>query len=486
MPSRMVHVLRAWMLRFNSRRSRRILIACVATCGITGGLLGTVAFVRWRADRAVRGDTRVVLTQAGQQLTRALQSRRGTLTLLRDTLDKAPDLNAVEQQALAKSAVGHTRHLLGVGLIRRGPTLTWWVPPLPATSRAFSQLNRTLTQRTRSRSVWRATETFTVLTQSDRNLLIMFEPLRMPANEFSALVGVFDLNALLTDFFELTLQQPYPVQLLETDHLLYRSSRWQASLDGRRSTIIEYPFSLHAVRWVLQMQPGSTQVMQTISSVRGFLVGVSVLAGLAIIGLVWLLAMRTWILQRAVSRRTAALRRTTQRLRQLAITDELTGLSNRRFFLERWQWEYERAKRYQRPLACLMIDVNEFKRINDQLGHSMGDLVIKQVAQELKTQLRQSDVLARFGGDEFIIALPETSFAQAAAVAGKLRELLLNGPWSHGVGPVRLSVGVSHLQADESAQQVIQNADKALYASRRVSPRRTAHDAIESPASAPW
>lgn len=486
MTSRMVRIVRAWMLRLNSRRYQRVLIACVATCGIAGGLLGTVAFVRWRADRAVHGDTRVVLTQAGQQLTRALQSRRGTLTLLRDMLDKAPDLNKVEQQALAKSAVGHTRHLLGVGLIRRGPTFTWWVPPLPTTSRAFSQLNRTLTQRTRSRSVWRATDAFTVLTQSERNLLIMFEPLRASANESSALVGVFDLNPLLTDFFELTLQQPYPVQLLEADHLLYRSSRWQESPDGRRSTSIEYPFSFNAVRWVLQMQPGSTQVIQTISSVRVFLVGVSVLAGLAVIGLVWLLAMRTWILQRAVSRRTAALRRTTQRLRQLATTDELTGLYNRRFFLERWQWEYERAKRYQRPLACLMIDVNEFKRINDQLGHHMGDLVIKQVAQELKTQLRQSDVLARFGGDEFIIALPETSFAKAAAVAGKLRDLLLNGPWSQGAGPVRLSVGVSHLQADESAQQVIQNADKALYASRQGSPRRTAHDAIESPASAPW
>jgi diguanylate cyclase (GGDEF)-like protein len=175
-------------------------------------------------------------------------------------------------------------------------------------------------------------------------------------------------------------------------------------------------------------------------------------------------------LQRLVRRRTAALRRTAERLRQLATTDELTGLYNRRFFLERWQWEFERSKRYGRPLACLMIDVDGFKQVNDVVGHHAGDFILKQVAQELTTHLRQSDILARFGGDEFIGALPETSLEQATAVAEKLRGLAFRGPWTNHqhLGPVRLSVGLSYMQANESAEQAIQNADAALYASRQA------------------
>jgi len=241
--------------------------------------------------------------------------------------------------------------------------------------------------------------------------------------------------------------------------------------------VLELAIKLDAVQWMLHMQPGTTHVAKTISAFHVLLVTVSALGGLSMIGLIWLLAMRTWILQRAVSRRTAALRRTTERLRQLAITDELTGLYNRRFFLERWQWEFERAKRYGRPLVCLMIDVNGFKQINDFLGHHAGDQVLQRVAKELTQHLRHADILARFGGDEFIIALPETSFEQATAVAEKLRGLAIQGPWSNHqhLGPVRLSVGLSHVQANPSAQQMIQQADAALYASKHAAKARIVH-----------
>ena len=241
----------------------------------------------------------------------------------------------------------------------------------------------------------------------------MTQPLGASINRSALLVGVFDLGPLLTDFFELTLQQPYPVQLLEDRRTLYRSHLWQP-VDGAKSRlVIERPVNLDAAHWVLQMQPGTTQAARAISSFHLLLTMLSLLAGLAAIGLIWILAMRTRILEGAVSRRTAALRRLTQRLRQLATTDELTGLHNRRFFLERWQWEYERAKRYGRPLGCLMIDVDKFKRVNDVLGHPIGDHLLKEVAAILIAHLRQSDVLARFGGDEFIVALPETSLEQA-------------------------------------------------------------------------
>jgi diguanylate cyclase (GGDEF)-like protein len=217
------------------------------------------------------------------------------------------------------------------------------------------------------------------------------------------------------------------------------------------------------------MQPGTTQTARTLSWFNALLLTFGGLIIIAISVIIWLLAMRTRLLQRAVSRRTAALRRAMERLRGLATTDELTGLSNRRAFLERWQFEYERAVRYGRPLECLVIDVDGFKSINDTAGHPMGDAVLTQVAQELQASLRQSDVLARFGGDEFIVALPETSVAQAVLVAEKLRKLHLRGPWERfpGLGPVRLSVGLSHLQPHLTAEQVIQQADADMYASRR-------------------
>ena len=122
-----------------------------------------------------------------------------------------------------------------------------------------------------------------------------------------------------------------------------------------------------------------------------------------------------------------------------------------------------------------MIDVDKFKRINDMLGHIAGDLLLKEVAQNLRVQLRHSDILARFGGDEFIVALPETTQAQAESVAEKLRELSIQGLWrQHAqIGPVRLSVGLSHIRGDDTAQDVIQHADANLYASRQAAQQRT-------------
>jgi len=482
----MTQFFRGWFPRLNSRRYQRILIACLATLGVSASLLGTVIVVRWRADHAVRGDTRVVLKQAAEQLLRALQSRRGTLTLLRDAMDKAPTMAVEEQTALAISAVAHTRHLIGAGLIRANAAPTWWIAPTPTTSHERSAIKQVLTHRTTLRQVWRVPSTFTVRAGSTRPFLIMLEPLKAAKHQRSSIIGIFDLKPLLADFFELSLQQPFPVQLLEANQALYTSAAWKPPVDTHRHALIDHPLRLDAVHWVLQMQPGSTHAVKTLSWLNVLLIVFGMAAGLVTTTLIWLLAMRTWILQRAVSRRTAALRRTTERLRRLATTDELTGLYNRRFFLERWEWEHERAKRYERPLACLMIDVNGFKSVNDMLGHATGDLVLKHVAEELKTALRHSDILARFGGDEFIAALPETSLTQATSVAEKLRTLPISGPWAQGgrIGAVRLSVGVSEIDAgDESAQQVLQRADASMYASRTQSSFDSARDDPAHPGS---
>lgn len=462
-------------LNVHSRRFRQTLIACLLAFGFSASVLGVVAFMRWRADHAMRKDTRIVLTEANQQLIRALQSRRGTLTLLRDTVDRSKPLGLDDRQALSNSAVAHTRHLLGIGFTRSAEPVSWWTPPSPTTRTEQQALSQEISQRLRLRNAWRVPSTFIVTSRADRPLLVMVEPLRAKAHRRSAVAGVFDLKPLLNDFFELTLQQPFPVQVLHESELLYRSVGWQASTalrvgtTERRPPIIEETIRLDAIRWTLQMQPGTTQTARTISWFNIVLLVLSGFSTIAISTIIWLLAMRTRLLQRAVSRRTAALRRTMERLRQLATTDELTGLWNRRAFLERWDFEYARAKRYGRPVGCLLIDVDGFKSINDTVGHHMGDLVLKGVAQELKIALRQADVLARFGGDEFIVALPETSVTQASLVAEKLRQLAIHGPWERqpGLGPIRLSVGIGFLQPHLTAEQVIQQADAEMYASRR-------------------
>ena len=452
------------------RRYRRMLVASAVTLGISATLLGLIGFTRWRGRQAVQRDTSSIIAQTSQQLIRTLQSRRGTLTFLRDTLNRQPNLTASQLEAMGASAVDHTRHLLDIGLVTVSQPVAWWTAPKQLSPAELAQVGRAVTDRTRLRGVWRVPSTFVVTTTANRPILIMFEPLKTPALERNAVVGVFDLARLLEDFFATALSERHPVRLLDGEHALYRSPQWQPSAQAPPPLIVTIPVSVDAARWLLEMQPGATPVVQTLSWLNVLLIVLSVVAGLGITVIVWILAARTWILQRAVDRRTAALRRASQRLRQMAITDELTGLYNRRFFMSRWEWECERAKRYQRPLACLMIDVNGFKQVNDRLGHYAGDLVLQHVAQELKTMLRQSDILARFGGDEFIIALPETGEAQATLVAEKLRQLAIRvgGPKGHGLPPVTLSVGMGRVDdAHGSAQDVLEAADRSLYTYKR-------------------
>jgi len=457
------------MVRLTARRYRRLLIAAVITLLISAALLGLVGAIRWRGRQALRSDTDAVISQVRAQLIRSLQSRRGTLTLLRDTLKRRSDLSLPQLGALGDSAVEHTRHLLGTGFLRPALPPTWWSKPAGLSAAELSHVNQAIAKRTRLRGVWRVPSTFVVPAAPRRPLLIMLEPLRASAGRQGAVIGVFDLRPLLEDFFTSGTVQPYPATLLDGATLLYRSPDWRAATLEHAPVTVEDPVKLDAERWTLQMQPGKSGVVQALSWFNVLLISLSAIAGLGIITIVWLLAARTWLLQRAVVRRTAALRRSRERLRQLATTDELTGLYNRRFFLSRWEWECERAKRYRRPLACLMIDVNGFKQVNDRLGHPAGDLVLKQVAQELKTLLRQSDILARFGGDEFIAALPETSLAQATSVAEKLRQVTIPvaAGAAKGVGAVTLSVGLSRVvEADKSPQEILEAADQSLYASK--------------------
>ncbi len=157
----------------------------------------------------------------------------------------------------------------------------------------------------------------------------------------------------------------------------------------------------------------------------------------------------------------------TKELRHQAETDALTGVSNRRAFIERGQAEVTRAKRYSRGLALIVVDLDHFKRINDNHGHAIGDEALKAAASACATQLRKQDMFGRIGGEEFAAILPETGLSEARLVAEKLRirirELAISDG-RRGTLALSASFGVAALDtSDETLDQLMARADRALY-----------------------
>lgn len=155
---------------------------------------------------------------------------------------------------------------------------------------------------------------------------------------------------------------------------------------------------------------------------------------------------------------------------QHATLDALTGLNNRRQFETRLKQEVATAQRQHKPLCAMMIDVDFFKSVNDTHGHVIGDLVLKNIANIIKSTLREYDIASRYGGEEFSILLPYTKIEEAFAVAQRLRLAVENTPIdiSKEKGElaninVTVSIGVYQFKKDDSPQDLYQNADKALY-----------------------
>ena len=160
------------------------------------------------------------------------------------------------------------------------------------------------------------------------------------------------------------------------------------------------------------------------------------------------------------------LRQRIDRLRADADLDSLTGLANRRRFRVALAREVERWRRYRVPCALLMLDIDHLKRINDQFGHPMGDVVIRQIAQTLKDVSRDNDTAARLGGEEFALLLAGVDVEKAAAAAERLRTVL-SGQRVDGVGVVTVSMGVAGCPESATSERTLYSAsDSALYVSK--------------------
>jgi diguanylate cyclase (GGDEF)-like protein len=153
--------------------------------------------------------------------------------------------------------------------------------------------------------------------------------------------------------------------------------------------------------------------------------------------------------------------------RQLADLDALTGLHNRRYFHETLAREVARAHRYDRNLALIIFDLDDFKAINDRIGHLTGDGVLAEAAERVREVVRTADIACRVGGDEFAVILPESKLADADQLYARLQKAVSTRPVGEA-GPLTISAGVAELQPDDDAIAFFQRADHALYGAKEA------------------
>jgi diguanylate cyclase (GGDEF)-like protein len=175
----------------------------------------------------------------------------------------------------------------------------------------------------------------------------------------------------------------------------------------------------------------------------------------------------------------AQLRGRVDRLEELVTHDSLTGLYNLRHLQAVLPVVLERTRRSDRPASLIMLDIDHFKQINDTWGHEVGNLALKQTARILCQQVRLVDIVCRYGGEEFVVVLPDTGLRQAVQIAERIRRRIANRPVAHAGGEFRMTVsmGVEVHQPgeDHNPQAFIESADRLLYRAKESGRNRVSH-----------
>jgi len=193
---------------------------------------------------------------------------------------------------------------------------------------------------------------------------------------------------------------------------------------------------------------------------------VAVLTVLAVLTLFLLLGSIYFITLKFFSKLNEA----REKIETLAVTDGLTGLANRRHLMQRFEEEFQRAKRLGKELGCILLDIDYFKSINDRFGHLVGDDVLRALTRILKESVRKYDIVGRFGGEEFLVILPDTSFEETKQFAERMRELVKGKIKDRQDLPefnVSISLGIASLSSgDVSIDNIVRKADDGLYSAK--------------------
>ncbi len=195
--------------------------------------------------------------------------------------------------------------------------------------------------------------------------------------------------------------------------------------------------------------------------------------------LVGSIAFLSYVSNEAVQGAERNLRHAMARLDELARTDPLTGLLNRRAMSELLQAEALRVERHARPFAVMLADLDDFKRINDDHGHGVGDHALRSIAQRLLAAVRAQDQVARWGGEEFLLLLPETDMGEALEVADRLRHAVSDAPITSGEQELHITgtFGVAVFEKGDSIHAAIRAADQALYRGKNSGKNRVVEGA---------
>lgn len=176
---------------------------------------------------------------------------------------------------------------------------------------------------------------------------------------------------------------------------------------------------------------------------------------------------RTHLLRKMVDQRTKSLKQAYDELAELINRDRLTQLSSRHYFEEALVNEQIRYKNFKRDYTLLLIDIDDFKSINDQYGHPMGDEILKSVAEIIRKLARKTDIVARWGGDEFVILLPETELDMAKSIGESIREAVQNSKYQVAA-EITLSIGISGSRENCEAQSLFRIVDDAMYRAKKT------------------
>lgn len=247
-----------------------------------------------------------------------------------------------------------------------------------------------------------------------------------------------------------------------------------------RDIILRLPKSGLRRKWFLLLSLNLLFLLAYVGYSIVFWKHTEVIADLLVPAVFFFGAVFVWLIS-ALSLQTAIDVRRIYRLEEESITDSLTGVYNRRYLERRLGEEYSHAREFNAPLSILLIDVDEFKEINDNAGHTAGDQVIVKLAMLMKNMIRGGDVLVRFGGDEFLVIALNTPAQDAASLAEKLltrvasQPFLVNGERQNNKEiHTTISVGVAELTNEvEGIDQLVSNADAALYCAKREGRNRT-------------